>query len=135
MEINKPLINDEGGVMGKTTEIKEMIGETFSDVVRDGNERLVFKGNVSVTFYHDQDCCESVAIEDICGDLEDLVDTPMINAEVYTTEKEDEDGDSATYTFYTFRTIKGTVTVRWYGSSNGYYSESVDMLVTKKGNE
>jgi hypothetical protein len=76
--------------------------------------------------YHEQDCCESVVLEEIIGDLRDLLDTPIVVASMDEGEyKSDETGDDQ-WTFYTLRTHKGTVTLRWHGSSNGFYSTSVD---------
>lgn len=74
----------------------------------------------------------SVTINDIVGDLEDLVGSPLLMAEEvsgYIGPELSYDA-SYTYTFYKFATLKGYVDVRWLGESNGYYSESVDMFVT-----
>lgn len=144
-----------------------MLGCTMLSVLRENDdEELHFNTNDGRTFvfYHDQGCCETVRIEDICGDLEDLCGSPIIQAEEvvsnegdarkvviqrsdpeddyqwtqndyvttcpYTgTELRVEYPDSFTWTFYKFATVKGSVTVRWLGESNGYYSESVDMIV------
>jgi hypothetical protein len=84
---------------------------------------------------HNQDCCESVSIEDVVGDVEDLQDATVIDARKETSEtdpadrapgEDDRYRDSFTWTFYIIQTNKGAVTIRWLGESNGYYSESVD---------
>ena len=108
--------------------IDQMVGLTFHHIEgQREDDVLLFVGagdTPSFKFYHEQDCCESVSIEDIVGDLNDLVGVPILEAREDTRDGDVEYG-SATWTFYTFRTIKGSVTIRWWGESNGYYSESV----------
>lgn len=83
---------------------------------------------MSVLFFHCQDCCETVKIKEIVGDLNDLEGVPLLESEV-TTESSwnDEMYEHETYSFYKFRTQKGFVTITWVGCSNGYYSETVDV--------
>lgn len=108
-----------------------MVGMTFDDVATT-SDTMTFSigGRARFEFYHSQDCCESVNIEDICGDLMDLVGSPLlVAAEVSGEAPALGDGyhDSYTWTFYKFSTVKGHVTVRWLGESNGYYSENVQL--------
>ena len=108
-------------------DVSDMLGKTFSRVVSDGDTVTFQNDEVRYTLYHDQDCCESVGVEEIIGDLEDLVGWPMLIAKEDTNA--DDPGtcnsESYTWTFYSFATFKGYVTIRFLGESNGYYSEEV----------
>lgn len=115
-------------------DLKDMLGKTLAGVENVKNEELVFTTTDGKIYklYHDQDCCENVSIESIVGDLEDLVGEPLLVAEESTSDEHPEgyisEGyeESFTWTFYKFATRKGYVDVRWFGESNGYYSERVD---------
>lgn len=108
----------------KTMIHEELIGKVFTNVKNEDDQELIFVGEKSFKFYHDQDCCESVLIDDVCGDLSDLEGSPIIMAEEITKEGSTDSG-TQTWTFYRFATVKGQVTVKWHGISNGDYSESV----------
>lgn len=109
--------------------IKEIQGHVFTHIEVIGEEEIILtrSDGEKLKFHHIQDCCESVYIESIVGDLDDLIDTEVLIAEERVETGENMYSDSCTYTFYTFRTIKGSVDIRWNGVSNGYYSESVDL--------
>lgn len=114
--------------------LKQMLGRVFVRVegsVGDGEMTFVRDDGVRFVFHHFQDCCEHVRIEDIVGDLQDLVGEPLLVAEESSNEDgpEPEYADSYTWTFYKFATRRGYVDVRWLGESNGYYGESVDLSV------
>ena len=114
-------------------ELSEMIGVTMTSVAGNkGSERMVFYADDGrrFVFYHSQSCCENVDIEDVCGDIDDLIGSPIMLAEEVSNEDAPVlDRESYTWTFYRFGTAKGSVTVRWLGTSNGYYSESVSFDV------
>jgi hypothetical protein len=107
---------------------ENMIGKTIGVItgkVGHDEMRFVADDGSSFMFYHVGDCCESVQIEDIIGDLSDLIGSPLVQAEEVSMDEPYAGSDSYTWTFYKFSTAKGSVTVRWLGESNGYYSESV----------
>jgi hypothetical protein len=118
---------------GSVHEFGDLLGRILCHASTDGDSLTLYLSDTNyVKFQHHQDCCESVYIEDICGELGDLVGSPLLMAEEvsgYTRDPLCENEESYTWTFYRFATIKGSVNVRWYGSSNGYYSESISVEV------
>lgn len=113
--------------------MESLIGKTLTKIDRTDDEELFFHTSDGEIYkmFHYQDCCESVYIEDIIGELDDLIGSPITMAEEIS-ENDEEAYESGTWTFYKFATNKGYVTIRWYGSSNGYYSESVTFYMLDK---
>lgn len=110
---------------------------TKSEGLKVGNDVItIYFGDEFFEMYHSQSCCENVEVEDINGDT-DLVGTTFYEIIEKECNKEalDEYTGSYTWTFYTIRTSKGYLDIRWYGTSNGYYSERVDLDVFYKTEE
>ncbi len=143
------------------SEIAALLGKTITGITNESGRKGIVQGDEEILFLcefgekyrmlHHSDCCEYVAIEDICGDPEDLIGSPILVAEEASAEDDDtsedheplvkqeimkgilldkqimqeQDDASATWTFYKLDTLKGGVVIRWYGSSNGHYSEEV----------
>ena len=90
---------------------------------------ILFSDGDAIKFYHSQDCCESVEVDDVYGCEDDLIDAILYDIELVQSNdrRKDKYDESYTWSFYKFRTSKGYVDVRWYGHSNGYYSDTVDV--------
>lgn len=107
--------------------IQSLLGKTLKNIVEDSyNDILTFEceDGTSYRMFHSQNCCESVSIEDINGDLDDLIGSPITIAYESNSNNEDHYGREE-WTFYHLATVKGSVVIRWHGTSNGYYSVSV----------
>ncbi len=118
--------------------ITELVGKSFTSVRRDEDDRdgIIFENDTETyRLYHEQDCCESVGVEEIHGDLKDLegavirvaTEDKNYEPEGHIPAQDDYDDVAEQWCFYTFRTIKGTVTVRFYGTSNGYYATDANL--------
>lgn len=121
----------------KFVDVSILKGKILKDIHVKFNEDIFFtdEDDVEYRMFHDYDCCENVYIEDICGDINNLIGSEIIMAEEVTNRDLpplDEYDESYTWTFYKFATVKGYVTIRWYGESNGYYSERVDFVINDK---
>lgn len=103
------------GIIGLT--IEKIDASEFEIIFRTRDKR-------KFVMYHEQDCCEAVWVEDIAGDLDDLVGAPLVRAEERAEWDEHYD-ENRKWTFYEFATIKGSVTIRWCGSTDGPYGVEV----------
>lgn len=120
--------------------LKLMIGQTPIEIngMSEGSEEvtIVTQEGGKLTLRYEHDCCASCSICQVDGDPLDLLGLPLAmceedgNVPDHDMLTEQGEGGSETYhdesytwTFVKFATTAGYVTLRWYGSSNGYYSE------------
>ena len=114
------------------TPLSRLIGATVREVTgatRESEEVRIVTDRGTLRLWHQGQCCESVSVEDVTGDPADLVGGVVSLAEERDSgpmPEGHEPGESETWTFYEIRTTRGDLTLRWLGTSNGYYSESVD---------
>jgi hypothetical protein len=109
--------------------LKEFEGKVLENVTYNKEDEILtfyFTNGDVYEMFHEQDCCESVYLEDGYDDLMFLIGQEILQAYV-TSNSGDDDGGTYTYTYYNISTFLNSATLRWYGSSNGYYSEAVDI--------
>lgn len=113
----------------KVVPFETLLGETITAVegLENGSLEVLFMCASGRKFRmdHCQDCCEDVCLEDVVGDVDDILNTPILLAELSYEDRDVSYGDSM-WSFYKLHTVKGDITILWLGSSNGYYSISVD---------
>lgn len=118
---------------GDRIEVESLIGEVLTHVDTDEKNSQIMLTTESgkiIKIFHDQDCCETVSIEDTEGDWHNLVGKVIVEATHESVKEGDpppEYPDSWTRTTLKFRVSNATLISRWIGESNGYYSESVDI--------
>ena len=102
-------------------------------------------------FHHEQTCCETVKLIDVVGNLDNLKGKKIVDAKCIIVESEKTKkrpswvswfvmtkygGESNTWTEHILVTEDGIqVIMRWFGSSNGYYGEQVDITQHPKRKE
>jgi len=110
----------------------ELVGKVFKDVYLNedaDNQFILFKVSDTEIYqmYHWHECCENVYINDINGDIADLIGSEILHFEERKNCR-DIDSGSETWTFYDIQTKAGSVNIKWHGESNGFYSESVSFV-------
>ena len=104
-----------------------LVGLVAEKIITDAEGIIIqFKSGEKLDMRHDQDWGEDVYLEEIIGDLQDLVGSAIVSAYKSSSSTTSEYGDVEQWTFYRFVTEKGPVTLRWIGTSNGYYSTEVE---------
>ena len=113
-------------------DIKDMVGKKVVGVYYDEENFQILTDDGVYAFYHEQSCCESVWLTQVDGINDKIIGSRIVIAEVVTDEKDTEYGH-ITWSFYKIGTNKGMIDFRWCGESNGYYSETVDLIKIEGG--
>lgn len=123
-------------------EIESLIGHRIVSVRWDTDRygyRVLRIGTDSfdLVMEHERDCCNQGDLIDGFDDLKQMVGEVVLEAECVKQDGvEGQMPDWADYlnqwTFYKIRTMNTSATLRWFATSNGYYSVEVPCRVEPK---
>lgn len=97
--------------------ISSLIGKTFTSVHHEDDSVIFENDIIFIRLAHIRQCCETVWLEDVNGDLSDLENAPILRAE----EKYGKSEDQSWY-FYTLATKNGYVDLRFCAEYPTMYS-------------
>ena len=133
VEMNMKLIdvyNKPNGYLYRSNnrcKIDELVGKVVRGLAYDEDYFQILTDDCVYIFHHEYDCCESVWLTQVDGIGDKIIGSRIVIAEEVLDEKDTEYGH-ITWSFYKIGTNKGMIDFRWQGESNGYYSESVDLI-------
>ena len=120
--------------------LNDLVGLTIKSVsgCHKGSDTFTieFENGYSIVFHYPY-TYSNVEIDDVNGDVQGMVGNELLGIECVTNVPVDPETavEYKQWTFYKFKTIDGYVDVKWYGSSNGYYSVSVNWEILDVNNE
>jgi hypothetical protein len=127
--------DSDSGIEDKTEfMVDDFIGLVVENISLDSEIIFTTSDKKKIRMYHQPDCCESVVIHSV-ENLNYLIYNKILqveeifNDESYDPKKEKmvEEYDHFSWTFYNFTTTEGVAKIIWFGSSNGYYDEGVQL--------
>ena len=138
MNMKKQDLGSWGERYRNSCDIKDMVGKKITGIYYDEDYFQIRTDDCVYAFYHEYDCCESVWLTQVDGISDKIIGSRIVIAEVVTKTGEDgvintDEYNSATWTFYKIGTNKGIIDFRFQGESNGYYSETVDLIKISLG--
>ena len=111
----------------KRCDIDNLVGKVIKGWAYSDEYFQILTDDCVYIFYHEYSCCESVWLTQVDGISDKLIGSRIVIAEEVVDEKDTECGH-ITWTFYKIGTNKGMIDFRFQGESNGYYSETVDLI-------
>ena len=127
MNMKKQDLGDLWEQYERSCDIKDMIGKKITGIYYDEENFQIRTDDCVYAFYHNQGCCASFYLTQVDGISDKIIGSRIVIAEEVTDSKSVA-GGSITWTFYKIGTNKGMIDFRFQGKSNGYYSETVDLI-------
>ena len=109
--------------------ISHLLGKMVESITLNDDKTeltIVCKGGYRYLMMHEQDCCESVWLDDLDGELSDWQNVTVLEASESASLA---DSTEMQWTFYRLACNLHSLCLRWCGSTDSVYSMGVTLFV------